>query len=62
MALRYYKVPLENGVFQGVQYEDIVEGIAFQKHADTGFGFIATEATYAFEEVTEAEFNAERMG
>ena len=60
--LRYYKVPLVDGAFQGVNYDDIVEGIAFDKQSKEGFGYIATYAEYPYEEVTEEEFDTERRG
>ena len=59
---RFYRVPLVDSVFQGIEYADITEGIATQRHADSGFGFVMTEATYNFEEVTEEKFAAERVG
>ena len=60
--LRYYKVPLVDGVFQDVNYDDIVEGIAFKKHADSGVGYISAYAEYPFEEVSEDIFDIERRG
>ena len=60
--LKYYKVPLIDGVFQGVNYDDIVEGIAFAKHAENGFGYISTYVEYPFEEVSEDIFDIERRG
>lgn len=60
--LRYYKVPLVDGIFQGVNYDDVVEGIAFEKHSKDGYGYIAMYAEYPFEEVSEEAFDVERRG
>lgn len=60
MEIRYYKTPIENGAFVGIKYEDIIEGIAFEKHVLQGYGYIATAVEYPLEEVTVEEFNAER--
>lgn len=59
--LRYYKVPIVDGVFVGVNYDDVVEGIAFDKQAEEGFGYIATYAIYDFEEVSEEVFEREKV-
>ena len=59
----FYKVPIKNGVFEGVNYSDIIEGIAFQRHVDSGIGYVQTSVEYhQFDAITEEEFNSERKG
>jgi hypothetical protein len=58
--IKYYKVPIENGSFVGVDYNDILEGIAFEKHVQQGYGYIMTEKEYEFEEVSLEQFELER--
>jgi hypothetical protein len=61
MDIKYYKVPIENGMFVGVDYIDIIEGIAFEKHVEQGYGYIMTQKEYPFEEIPQEQFEAERM-
>ena len=58
--MKYYRVPIENGEFVGVNYNDIIEGIVFEKHVEEGFGYIATEKEYPLEEVEQQLFETER--
>lgn len=60
MEIKYYKVPIQNGTFIDVNYEDIMEGIAFEKHTLQGFGYVATMVEYPFDVITEEEFMRER--
>lgn len=58
----YYKVPIVNGVFVGVEYADIIEGVALTKHVESGYGFIQTDKMHPdLEEITEEEFNREKV-
>ena len=59
--MNYYKVPIVDGQFKGVNYSDILEGIAHARHVEQGYGYICTSATYDLERVSEEIFNAERM-
>jgi hypothetical protein len=57
----YYKVEIVDGSFVGVDYDDILEGIAYSKHVENGYGFVATNKEYnELEIISEDDFNRER--
>lgn len=56
----YYKVPIVDGIFVGVNYDDIIEGVAYARHVEDGYGYVHTDEKYDFREVTEEQFSFER--
>jgi hypothetical protein len=59
----YYKIPILNGVFQGIEYDIIFEGVAFEHHVLSGSGYISTDKTLEnFEEISEEDFFIESKG
>ena len=57
----FYKVPIEDGHFIGVDYNDIIEGIATASLVEKGFGYIETNTEYPLETITWEEFVKERV-
>ena len=59
----YYQVPIVNGYFVGIDYSDIVEGCACQRHVDAGYGFVKTIKEFPeLEAVSELTFLSEMGG
>lgn len=59
---KFYKVPITDGYFAGVDYNDVTQGVGYNRHVEEGFGYFKTEAEYPFEEVTSEKFALELEG
>ena len=59
---KFYRVPIKEGFFEGVDYNNIIQGVGYNRHVEEGFGYIKTEVEYPFEEVTAEKFALELEG
>ena len=57
----FYKAHIINGQFHNISYEDISEGIAYERLVQQGFGYFSSNKLHnGLEQITEDEFNNER--